>query len=144
MLCGKSINFSYLFCLAIKYKEIPCGYFTHSPYKLVVIYNLFLYGSRGWLRCCLTRTSFCLNNDEVVTALRNYFNSAFLKDESTKNYERYVNLDRYYKDSSMKMKDYLQEFEKLYNRINQKEMTLPSPVLAFKILGGIKLKHCNR
>ena len=44
----------------------------------------------------------------------------------------------------MKMEDYLQEFGKLHNWINQKEMTLPSSVLAFKILGGIKLRHRNQ
>ena len=41
------------------------------------------------------------------------------------------------------MEDYVLEFEKLYNRIYQKEMTLPPAVLAFKLLDGAKLNHCD-
>ena len=96
-----------MFCLAVKYKEISGGCFTHCPYNLVVIYNLFLHGSRGWLRCCLTKPSFCLNNDEGATVLIIYFSSAFLKDESSKGYERHNEFDSYYKDSSIKMEDYV-------------------------------------
>lgn len=91
----------------------------------MVIYNPFLHGSRGWLRCCLTKSSFCLNNDEGATALTNYFSSAFLKDESSKGYERHNESDSYYKDSSIKMEeDYVEEFE-----------------VAFKILDSTKLRQ---
>ena len=55
--------------------------------------------------------------------------------------ERYIKFDRYYKETSVKMEDYVLEFEKLYNCINQKEMTLPPAVLAFKPLDGVKLNH---
>ena len=52
----------------------------------------------------------------------------FLKEELSEVYECYIKFDRYYKETSVKMEDY----EKLYNHINQKEMTLPRAVLAFK------------
>ena len=42
------------------------------------------------------------------------------------------------------MEDYILEFEKLYNRISQKDMTLPPPVLAFKLLDSAKLSHHDR
>ena len=42
------------------------------------------------------------------------------------------------------MEDYILEFKKLYNRISQKDMTLQSPVLAFKLLDSAKLSHHDR
>ena len=68
-----------------------------------------------------------LNNGGANTLI-NYFNRLFLKEELSEVYECYIKFDRYYKETSVKMEDY----EKLYNHINQKEMTLPRAVLAFK------------
>ena len=68
-----------------------------------------------------------LNNGGVNTLI-NYFNRLFLKEELSEVYECYIKFDRYYKETSVKMEDY----KKLYNHINQKEMTLPPAVLAFK------------
>ena len=68
-----------------------------------------------------------LNNGGANTLI-NYFNRSFLKEELSEVYECYIKFDRYYKETSVKMEDY----EKLYNHINQKEMTLPPSVLAFK------------
>ena len=65
-----------------------------------------------------------LNNEGDVSTLINYFNRLFLKDELSEVYERYIKFDRYYTETSVKWKIVL-EFEKLYNHINQKEMTLP-------------------
>ena len=80
-----------------------------------------------------------LNNEGGVNKLINYFNRLFLNDELSEVYERYIKSDWYYKETSVKMEDYVLEFENLYNCINQKEMTLAPAVLAFKLLDGAKL-----
>ena len=48
--------------------------------------------------------------------------SLFKKDELSEVYERYVAFNRYKKDSSQKMDDFILEFERRYNRAKQKEM----------------------
>ena len=42
------------------------------------------------------------------------------------------------------MEEFILEFEKRYNRIKQKEMTLPTCVLAFKLLDASGLSHRDR
>ena len=42
------------------------------------------------------------------------------------------------------MKDYFIEFEKRYNRIKQKSVILPSPILAFKLLDSSGLDTRDR
>ena len=54
-----------------------------------------------------------------------YMDSLFKKDELSEVHKRYVAFDRYKKDSSQKMDDFILEFERRYNRAKQKEMELP-------------------
>ena len=42
------------------------------------------------------------------------------------------------------MEEFILEFEKRYNRIKQKEMALPTCVLAFKLLDASGLSHRDR
>ena len=42
------------------------------------------------------------------------------------------------------MNDFILEFERLYNHIKQKVMTLPEILLVFKLLDASKIPHHNR
>ena len=85
-----------------------------------------------------------LNKDDGVATLIKYFDSQFQKDALCEVYERFTIFDRYQREPKQKMEDFVLEFEKLYNRIKQKEMELPDPVLGFKILDAAKLSHHDR
>ena len=85
-----------------------------------------------------------LNNANGVKTLIEYLNGLFLRDELTVVYERYVAFDLYFKEATTKIEDYILEFIKLYNRVSQKDMTLPPPVLAFRLLDSVKLSHHDR
>ena len=52
--------------------------------------------------------------------------------------------DRYVKSPNENMEDYFIEFEKRYNRIKQKSVILPSPILAFKLLDSSGLDTRDR
>ena len=73
-----------------------------------------------------------------------FFESVFKKDELAGIYEHYVNFDRYQRDSSDTMENYILEFEKLYNKTKKFKMELPERVLAFKFLENSGLKHTKR
>ena len=75
-----------------------------------------------------------LNMDAGLDTLITYMDSLFKKQEISDVYERYTKFHRYEKSNEIKMDSYILEFEKLYNRIKNKEMELPQAVLAFKLL----------
>lgn len=85
-----------------------------------------------------------LNTDGGVDILINYMNSLFKRDELSDIYERYLNFDRFSREAKQKMEEFILEFEKRYNRIKQKEMALPTCVLAFKLLDASGLSHRDR
>ena len=79
-----------------------------------------------------------------MTKLKNYLNKLFKKDELTEVYERYIQFARYERCDNTKMDDFLLQFEKLYNRIKQKDTKLPEAVLAFKLLDASKIPNRDR
>ena len=85
-----------------------------------------------------------LNKTDGVETLMTYLDSLFKKDELTEVYERYTSFDRYQRDPKQKMEEFVLEFEKLYNRIKQRDTGLPQAVLAFKLLDASKLPHRDR
>ena len=52
--------------------------------------------------------------------------------------------DRYVKDPNDKMVAYIHEFEKLYNKIKQKNIILPKAILAFELLDSSGLDIQDR
>ena len=68
-------------------------------------------------------------------------NGLFLRVALTVDCERYAAFDRYCIESTTKIGNYILEFEKLRNRISQKDMTLPPPVLTFNLLDSGKLSN---
>ena len=85
-----------------------------------------------------------LSQDDGIDTLIKYLDKLFKRDELSEVYERYTVFDRYERESNQKVDDFILEFERRYNRISQKEMNLPSSVLAFKLLDASKLPHRDR
>ena len=85
-----------------------------------------------------------LNKDDGIDSLIHYMDNLFKRDELSEVYERYIKFDRFSRAENQKIENFILEFEKLYNRIRQKEMELPVPVLAFKLLDASGLSHHNR
>lgn len=56
----------------------------------------------------------------------------------------YTKFDRYTKSEDISMDHFVLEFERHYNRIELKEMTLPEVVLAFKLLDASKTHQQDR
>ena len=50
-----------------------------------------------------------------------YLDSLFKKDELSEVYQRYINFDRFQGDPMQTMEEFELEFEKLYNRIKQRD-----------------------
>ena len=65
-------------------------------------------------------------------------------DELRDVYKRYLNFDRYSKETKQKIEKCILESEKRYHRIKQKDMALPTCVLAFKLLEASGSPHQNQ
>ena len=67
----------------------------------------------------------------------------FKKDELWEVYERFIQFEHYKKTDDVKMEDFVLKFEKLYNRIRQKNMILPPAVIALKLFDALQLDSNN-
>ena len=57
---------------------------------------------------------------------------------------RLQHLDEYSKEPSQSISDFISTFDQKYNKILRKQMTLPSEILAFKLLKQAKLTNEER
>ena len=81
-----------------------------------------------------------LNVDKLIE----YVDKLFKTDELSEVYERFIQFERYKKTEDVKMEDSILEFEKLYNRVRQKNMILPPAAIALKLLHASQLDSNNR
>ena len=85
-----------------------------------------------------------LNEDEGVKKLTDFMDKIFKKDELSEAYEVYTEFDRFKRSMVKTMEEYVNEYEKLYNKTKKFKMELPQPVLAFKLLEGSELEMKDR
>ena len=78
--------------------------------------------------------------DRLLAKLKDVFGQETI-DQSYEAYESFESLRR---DSDVTVLVYIQDFEKLYNRIVRNKMTLPESVLACKLLYGANLEAHER
>ena len=72
-----------------------------------------------------------LNSDDSVDILINKLKSLFAKDS---NQAAYLAFETFKRPVDIKIVDFINEFERLYNNIRQYEMELPTVVLAYRLL----------
>ncbi|CAG2232753.1 unnamed protein product [Mytilus edulis] len=85
-----------------------------------------------------------LNVDEGVDKLIIELDKLFEKDKTDQAYAAYTAFDKYHRESSIKMCDYIIEFEQKYNKCKKYDMPLPDAILAFKLLDNAGLGESDR
>ena len=70
-------------------------------------------------------------------------NPLYLKDKVQNAYIQYETFEAYKRPKELNMKDYINEFERLHNKIKEYDMALPDGVLAYKLLkqAGLSETH---
>ena len=85
-----------------------------------------------------------LNVEAGVTFLITELDKLFEKDKVDETYSAYTAFDKYKRESTKDMSDYIINFEQRYNKCRKYEMTLPDTVLAFKLLDNAGLSQSDR
>ena len=85
-----------------------------------------------------------LASEDGVTKYMEYMDNIFLKDDLSKTFEDYVTFDEYKRPAEVNIVSYINEFEKLYNRIKKEDCKLPQAVLAFKLLKSAEISQNDR
>ena len=75
-----------------------------------------------------------LNKDDGLDTLINNLERLYLKDKKALAYLAYEKFESFQRPTEMNIIDYSNEFERLYYEIQQHEMTLPTAVLAYRVL----------
>ena len=66
------------------------------------------------------------------------------KDDISDSWEKFNDFDEYCKEPSQSISDFISTFDQKFNKILQKQMKLPSEILAFKLLKQAKLTNEER
>ena len=80
-----------------------------------------------------------LNSGNVVENIIAKIDTLYLKDVHCSAYEAYEKSEKYTRPSHMSIGDYIIEFEKLYTKIKNFDMTLPDGVLAYRFLNSANI-----
>ena len=83
------------------------------------------------------------NKEGGMKTLISFMDEIYKKDDLSVAYEVYTEFNRFKRNGTISMENYVIEFEKLYNKTCKYKMTLPKSVLAFKLLGA-NLDHKDR
>ena len=85
-----------------------------------------------------------LNADDGVQVLIAELDKVFEKDKLNQVYSAYQGFDKFKRDGSLNMSDYIVEFEQRYNKAKKYEMTLSDNMLALKLLDNAGLQQSDR
>ena len=85
-----------------------------------------------------------LNVEGGVAILITELDKLFEKDKKDQTYFAYTDFDKYQRESTMDMSEYIINFEQKYNKCKKFEMPLPDTVLAFKVLDNAGLSQNDR
>ena len=85
-----------------------------------------------------------LNVDGGVEILITELDKLFEKDKTDQTYSAYTAFNKYQRENTMNMSEYIINFEQKYNKCKKFEMTLPDTVLAFKVLDNAGLSQNDR
>ena len=96
-------------------------------------------------QACAVLTKEELNHENGVKALLDKIRELYAKEKNQAIYEAYENLETYRRESDMNIRDYINEFERLNNKIKTlKEAPLPDPLLAYRLLKNANLSEDKR
>ena len=153
-----SINISNTYSIANKYglPQLDDNDFDHWKHELEmwqlvtdldikkqapVIY-LSLSGKARQACASLNKTQ--LNADDGVDVLLNKLSELYAKDKDQATYESYENFETFRRDKTMNIRDYINEFERLNDKLKSFNINLPDPVLAYQLLKNANLPSDKR
>ena len=84
-----------------------------------------------------------LTDDQGVKKLIEKLDSLYLKDIYQSAYAAYESFEMYIRPKEMSMNEFLDNFERLYNKLTVYEMELPDGVLAYRVLKSAGLSEEN-
>ena len=84
-----------------------------------------------------------LTDDQGVKKLIEKLDSLYLKDINQSAYAAYECFEMYRRPKEMNMKEFLNNFERLYNRLKVYQMELPDGILAYRVLKSANLSEEN-
>ena len=82
-----------------------------------------------------------LNKDDGLDVLINNLERLYVKDKKASAYLAYEQFESFQRPTEMNIIDYLNEFERLYYEIQLYEMTLPTAVLAYRVLKSANISN---
>ena len=80
-----------------------------------------------------------MNKDDGLNLLINKLEKLYVKDSKASAYLAYEKFEFFRRPTDMNIIDYLNKFERLYYDIQRHEITLPSGVLAYRVLKSANL-----
>ena len=80
-----------------------------------------------------------LKTDVGVKEITDELDKLFLKDKNQAAYISYQNFIEHKRAHDSSIKEYIFDFEKLYNKVKKNNMVLPDGVLAYHVLNGANL-----
>ena len=84
--------------------------------------------------CCKTIPVAQLQGADGVTALTTKLRELYAKDAEETAFRAYEDFETFTRDSTMEIQDYINEFDRRYQKIKAKGMELPEGVLAYRLL----------
>ena len=82
-----------------------------------------------------------LNAENGVTLLINKLKDLYAKDTDQLSYTAYEQFETFCRPIEMNLTDYINEFERLYNKIKVYKMELPTGVLAYRMLKSANISE---
>ena len=79
----------------------------------------------------------------VLKKLIEKLDSLYLEDINQSAYAAYESFEMYRRPKDMNMKEFLNNFERLYNKLKVYQMELPDGVLAYRVLKSANLSEEN-
>ena len=82
-----------------------------------------------------------LNKEDGLDILINNLERLYVKDKKASAYLAYEQFESFQRPTEMNIIDYINEFERLYYEIQLYEMTLPTAVLAYRVLKSANISN---
>ena len=80
-----------------------------------------------------------LNKDNGLEVLLKQLDGLYLKDINQRTYAVYSEFEKYKRPAGTNINDFVNDFERKYNKVQAKEITLPDSVLAYRLLDSANL-----
>ena len=80
-----------------------------------------------------------LSADDGLTKLITQLDGLFLKDENQRTYVAYAEFEKYKRPQEMSIDNYINDFERLYNKVKAFKIELPDQVPAYRLLESAHL-----